>query len=276
MKTASLITFASVSAFAAMTLRAQIIDFETLPDGSKPTEGMEISNQFAASFGVTFSQKDGKAPRLAKRDGTGFFAFWGPNTTSNHLYNNQNVGDFFLTGHQGVTANPSPMIITYANPVAAASGAMLDVDGEEAWDIVARDTLGQGIATNRLDEHSPNGGNGLAAPWSFSRTNADICSIRIAYVGKSGSIGWAFDNFAPGLPMAPANLSITVTQKAAQIGIGGTFGGNYRVDYGDSLSSTSWQFLTNAILTTAPQQFLLDSTSSNAATRFYRAVGLPR
>ena len=257
-----------------MTIRAQIINFEALPDGSKPTEGMEISNQFAASFGVTFSQENGKSPRLAKRDGTDFLTFWGPpnNSMSNRPAANQNVGDFFLTGHGGYIANPSPMIITYARPVAAACGAIIDVDHQDSWQIVARDSQTNAIATNHLNGASPNGGNGKAAWWSFSRVSADISSIRISYDGSSSPVGWAFDNFSPSLPVAPANPSITMTQHIAQIGVGGTFGSTYRIDYTDSLPSTNWLCLTNVVLTNAPMQFLPDPTSSNAATRFYRVM----
>lgn len=274
MKTRSLVALTSMGALGLITIRAQIINFETLPDGSRPIEGMEISNQFAASFGVSFRLETGYFPRIAKRDSQNFVAFYGPPNSSliNHPATNQNVGDFFLTGYAGRTGNPSPLLISYARPVAAASGAIIDIDFHDAWQIVARDSRTNGIATNLLTRASLNTGDGHATWWSFSRASADICSIRISYAGTGSPVGWAFDNFSPYLPVAPANLGIEMTKQAAQIGVGGTFGCAYRVDYADSPVSTNWKCLANVVLTNAPQQFLTDPTSSNSITRFYRAV----
>ena len=72
------------------------IDFETLPNGAIPAEGMAISNQFFASHGVSFAFTNGTFPLIAKRRGTNIIAFLGPNG-NNTFATNQAVGNYFLT-----------------------------------------------------------------------------------------------------------------------------------------------------------------------------------
>ena len=258
-------------------VRAQIIDFETLPNGIIPAQGMVISNQFWNSYGVTFRFEDGKYPVIAKTNAP-LMAFWGPpNSTKRDLpATNQNLGVFFLTDGGGVNAVPAPLIIDYREPVAAASGEIIDIDSNaDAWTIEALNQQTQVVASVTLTRTSPNAGDGKAAPWSITRPAADIHALRIFYVGSEVSIGWAFDNFAPSLPSAPAQLTATLLPQALQLSIGGTFGKGYRVEYKDGLTSATWHTLTNMFLTNAPTQYVTDTTVTNASARFYRAVGLP-
>jgi len=276
MKTAPLLILLLVSPFAPLTVHSQIIDFERLPDGSLPSPGMQISNQFAVSFGVSFRMDNGQYPRIAKRDDPTYLAFWGPpqNTTPNQPHPNQNVGDFFLTGDTSMPSPPVAFVITYNQPVAAASGVLIDVDFSDSWLIVARDSNTNEIATNHLTSASANAGGAYAAPWSFSRTNADIASIHFTCTTTRPHVGWALDNFAPALPFAPASLSIEAgPADGFTYGVSGTFGRSYQVQYTDDLISTNWQTLTNIALTAAPQQYYFDPAASNVAKRFYRAVG---
>ncbi len=49
------------------------------------------------------------------------------------------AGTYFLTDDGVVSGPPTPLIVTYDTPVAAASGMHLVVDGDEAWELRARD-----------------------------------------------------------------------------------------------------------------------------------------
>lgn len=68
--------------------------------------------------------------------------------------------------------------------------------------------------------------------------------------------------------------SIVSTQATANIGVDGTIGANYVLEYSTNLTGINWTTLTNAVLEETPQWFT-DGTSSNAVRRFYRAVGTP-
>jgi hypothetical protein len=179
-------------------VEAQTITFETIPGVGTPTDGMSISTQFLASEGVTFSLEGGGSPVLAEV-GAPRTAFFGPpnNTGSDNPAPDQNVGQFFLTDDGVVSGPPQALIITYVNPVAAASGVIIDIDVAEAWILQARDATDAVLETVSLDASMPNTGDGIATPWSFSRSSADIFSIRLAFVGSGSAIGLAFDNFSP-------------------------------------------------------------------------------
>ena len=260
-------------------LPSSLIDFETLPSGAMPAEGMAISNQFFASHGVSFAFTNGTFPVLAKRRGTNIIAFEGP-TGLNTLAANQAVGDYFLTDpHDAEGLPPAPLIISYRQTVSNASGVIIDIDGaashggNEAWLLEARGTNGVLLATNRLTVASPNAGDGLATPWSF-RGVPGIGAIYVIYDGqKTNGLGLAFDNFSPALAVTPPSLTVTVTQRVARIGVAGSFNGSYRVEWATSIPSSHWQVLTNLDLTNAPQQFILDYGASNATRCFYRAIG---
>lgn len=258
---------------------AQTITFESVPGVPAALDGMIISNQFAADYGVSFSFEGGCFPQLAKV-GPPMTAFQGPKQSDDTLAENQGCGSFFLTDDGIVGEAPAPLIISYAHPVAAASGVIIDVDfsadngGRERWVLEARGTNNALLTNTILVPNSFNAGSGLATPWRFSRTNADISFIRIVYSGaKTNGIGLAFDNFSPALPLAPANVGIARTQAVAQLTIDGSIGTEYRVEYTATVPTTNWTILTNIILSVSPQSFT-DTTSSNIPQRFYRAVGV--
>ena len=115
----------------------QIIDFETLPDGSTPYDGMVISNQWA-SLGVTFRLGNGALPILVTPGGTNY-AFSGPpnNNFTNQPAVGENIGRFFLSDK--ASGAPRNLIIEYATPVRAANGVIIDIDHKDAWSIEPRD-----------------------------------------------------------------------------------------------------------------------------------------
>lgn len=262
---------------SSMSVWTQVIDFERLPGGSLPTDGMAVSNQFLQGFGVTFAFTNGAFPHIAKVGAPGT-AFWGinPSQGPDQPRAAQNVGSYFLTddGLIGGGGQPPPLLISYATATAAASGAILDIDYTDAWRIEARNSATQVVATVNLTTSSPNAGDGLATYWSIVRTNADIHSILISYTGTVASPGLAFDAFSPALAITPATLGITLTQQVARIEVAGSFGSTYDLQYAASSPSTNWQTLARVALTNAPEQFFLDYTASNTTRRIYRAVGI--
>ena len=196
--------FAARIAFTTVLLPlagyATTIDFETIPS-STPSDGLSISTQFLASQGVTFSREGGGSPVLAQV-GAPQTAFQGFNLLPDQPAPGANAGSFFLTDDGVVAGPPTPLIVTYTTPVAAASGILLDIDGAEAWQIQSRDASKFVIDFVNLGPN--NLLDGSATPWSFSHASADIFSIRLLYTGsQTGGVGLAFDNFSPSSASPP-------------------------------------------------------------------------
>ena len=184
---------------------ASLINFETLPDGTTPSKGLAISNQFEQSHGVTFSLGDGSSPILAKVGEGKPLAFESRyGNGRNRPAPGQDIGQFLLTDNFDISGRPQPLLITYSSPVSGASGELLDIDqssiGNERWLIEALDNFGNPLDSielqsgPRIDET----GDGIATFWSFSRESEDIFSIRMSFTGsKTTGIGLGFDNFSP-------------------------------------------------------------------------------
>ncbi len=197
---------------------AQVIDFETIP-GDVPAEGLPIGDQFLASHGVTFSLEGGGTPVLAEV-GAPITAFQGPGGAADTPAAGVDIGDFFLTD-DGVTGGaPPPLLITYENPTAGASGLILDVDGTESFLIEARDDLDAVLEDQLIAAGDSGTGDGAASWWGFQRPQNDIASIRIVgmFEGAFG-FGLGFDDFnAAGIcPDAP--LPGCVVAAKAKLGI---------------------------------------------------------
>ncbi len=185
----------STSGVLAQT--SNTVTFETIPGGT-PTDGLPINTQFLADFGIAFSLEGGGSPVLAQV-GEPRTAFQGYNLLADQPAPGTNTGSFFLTDDGGIVGPPAPIIISYANPVAAASGVLLDIDGMEGWQIQARDELDNVIDAVDLVPNLVL--DGSATLWSFTRPTADIHSIRMLYTGvQSNFVGLAFDNFSPAAP----------------------------------------------------------------------------
>jgi hypothetical protein len=276
-----LIRLAFSGLFPAAVLPAQVIDFETLPDGSPLPGRTVISNQFAA-YGVTFQFEDGSLPRIARVHGSAHgkpTAFWGPphNSTINQPAAGQNVGINFLTDDGVVGPPPPPLIISYTQPVAAASGFILDIDHQDSWDIEARNAQTQIVAQVSLRAHTTLAGDGIATPWSFARSSPDIASIRIVFTGNTnGNPGLAFDNFSVANPLpkpAPARVGLSSGSGAQVLTINGTVGAVYRVDYASTLDGTNATELTSIVLESSSFS-LTNLPVLDSAVGFFRVVGV--
>lgn len=172
---------------------AQTIDFESIP-GAAPADGLSISNQFAETSGVIFSLANGSNPVLAQV-GPPQTAFQGFGFAPDQPAPGTNVGQFFLTDDGVVGPPPSTLLIDYLEPVAAASGVILDIDGTEEWTLEAFDGAGNVLATVVLGQDGTL--DGSATLWAFDEGVAVIEQISLRYTGIQNIVGLAFDNFSP-------------------------------------------------------------------------------
>lgn len=191
--------------------KAALIDFEIVPGGT-PADQLVITTQYLATQGVSFALSFGGAPTLEMTGGSdtgdGFINDQegeAPDVEATGLEGE--LGDFYLRiGTTQLLSAPVPdLIISYVNPVNAASAQIWDIDGRmdatEQWRVTALDStdtvidtllspVGEAFDATSLDA--------LPWTWSFSHGSDDISKIRIAFVGtKATSIGLAFDNFSP-------------------------------------------------------------------------------
>jgi hypothetical protein len=272
MKKFALILLALLSRVAPGTA-GTIIDFETLPGGGTPYDGMVVSNQWA-SLGVNFRFGNGTFPILATPGGTNWAFFGPPNSSQTNIAAaGETTGRFFLTDTS--SGQPPNLIIDYTTPVSAASGVIIDVDHEDAWKIEARD-INTNVIANLVATLTPNvlnSGDGVATPWSVSTNLPVIYSIRVRFTGTSPRPGLAFDNFSPtnALPSpAPATLALTRSLTTNTLTVAGTPSALYRIERTTTLSS-NWSAVTNLYLP-GPSAFITDVSA--ATNQFYRAVGL--
>lgn len=94
-------------------------------------------------------------------------------------------------------------------------------------------------------------------------------------VSKGGFLSASLSLIVAGFPApasnAPAQLAIQTYPMNPTISIQGTLGGTYNLQFTDTLGSPNWLSLTNIFLSSYPYLFF-DTTSTNQANRFYRAV----
>jgi len=186
--------------------RGAVLDFETLPGGGPPTEGMNISNQFQATFGIRFHNSDGSSPIIvqAGSPGFGFTSAFGDDTPAP----GEGCGTFFL--NISPTGPSSDLIVGYDLAHADVGGVILDIDGSEAWTIRALDSSNHVIDTLTLDTSTPHTGDALATPWAFHHASNDIASVRFVYTGAQAvTAGEGFDNFTFDNVPEPSAMALT-------------------------------------------------------------------
>lgn len=204
--------FFAISMLASTLLQAATIDFESIPE-STPADKLTIQNQFASDFGgVTFSLSNGGFPTLEAvgggDTGNGFFnQSLNLNDAAAPTFE-ASLGNFYLrigTGNFIEGTIPS-LVISYSNPVAAASAQIWDIDGygeTERWQVDALNSSGTVIhsAISPIGTTGALSLDGKPWTWSFDGANADISTILVTYVGTPGPVGLAFDNFSPSSPI---------------------------------------------------------------------------
>ncbi len=115
-------------------------------------------------------------------------------------------GCFFLTAATQYRDNQNQLnslsfYVQYSQPNTSASGVLMDVDGSESWDIIAKDATGASVMLNNynINTSTPGSGNRGAITWSIdpSMTGGNsFVVIEFKYVGGGGA-GVAFDEFSP-------------------------------------------------------------------------------
>ncbi len=187
---------------------ASTVTFEDFP-GGVPRDGQGITNQFAATAGVTFGLKDGTTgeylttgPRLAQVGGrrTAFVGFSNGNDTIDPGSVEQ-VGRFFLTDDgrtSGGLRNPI-LVATYNFASAFISADILDVGSASVFDIRFYDatTGGNLLNTISITGGDPNTGNGVATRVEYDNGTAEILRVEIEgrNVIQVPFLGVGFDNF---------------------------------------------------------------------------------
>ncbi|MCP5528515.1 MAG: hypothetical protein H7A47_17125 [Verrucomicrobiales bacterium] len=281
MKLRTFFSLASSALLFTYSIQAQstnVVDFESI-NGSTPTDGMSISNQFQAEFGISFRRTDGGFPVIAKKGPprTAFPTAFGGTLLDDELRPDYpfktNFGSYFLTDDGRTDTAGIGLIVDYDSPVAQAGGYVLDIDTTEAWTITAYSDDGATMVAQLVLAPGQSGvGDGLPTVWSFVRPTADIRQIRLLHTGPQSVPGLAFDNFSPSQlpPILPAVLNVGFH---AVVSIDGSVGRAYRLEHAPTADSTNWNTLTNIVLPTSPWHFI-DFESPGPPERFYRAIGL--
>jgi len=200
---------------ACSFVNAQMIDFETTPDGATPLDDMNLgTNQPYMIDGVEVrfgfdSDFDGvvdtsAAFEMIGNDGVnGFEASNGVDQADTGF--ESQLGTWFLRSqndyHNGV--NPGVFTIQFSDVVSTVSGEVWDIDGEtaygsEAWFVRVYASDNSLLETIRSPEFTNSGRNSLdGQPWVFSVfRNEGISRVEIEFDGtKTNLIGLAFNNF---------------------------------------------------------------------------------
>lgn len=173
-----------------------IIDFETLP-GQPPSDGLIISDQYKASFGLSFELEGGGNPVIAEVGGpaTAFGSAAGNDTP---LPGND-MGRFFITDDGRLSGNISPpMILKFDIPIDSFSGCIVDIDFGEQFIIHARDINENIILADTIRDGDAGTGDGILTCWGFNLPGCEgaIHSIRFAGTrNNNGAFGLGLDNF---------------------------------------------------------------------------------
>ncbi|RMF02695.1 MAG: gliding motility-associated C-terminal domain-containing protein [Bacteroidetes bacterium] len=201
------------------------VDFETLPN-QVPREGLVISDQYLAEFGVSFSLENGTSPRLAQVGfpTTAFASVFGEDTPAPGT----DIGQFFLTDDGTLSGlQMSPLIITFAQPVDSFSTCVLDIDLGEWFVIEAFGENGERLLEDVIRDGDAGTGDGAATCWGFNFDGCEgsVYSVRFAgFRQTAGAFGLGMDNFSfcfTGVDLANAiaveTVDLTCTETSGTI-----------------------------------------------------------
>ncbi len=176
------------------------LDFEDI-EGMDLFEGAEMSDQFEASFGLTFSLEGGGFPVLAEVGGSPAAAFgsaWGNDTPAPQ--DAALVGSFFLTDDGQLSGLTSPpVVLDFATAIDSFAGCILDMDFGEVFKIEAFGEFGDLILEDSIMAGDPNTGDGRATCWGFNLGNCTGMVYQIKFSGyreQAGAFGLGLDNFS--------------------------------------------------------------------------------
>jgi hypothetical protein len=237
-----LISTLLLCAFATDASAATSVDFETAADG---TCGCQEFAEDGFVFSTVAAGTDTVVgcPCFAQQ-GAPNHAFIGciggtecqTGGLADGVLGNQGVDCRFLTDDlDPIGVDGGDVLIEFSVPVSSVSGDLIDVDLSqtffEAFTITGRDCAGLPVpgATDTVTAPSgstdlacepalaPGPGSGVAAPFSVSSGNTDICSILVAHTGSltRDQVDFALDNIVVDvdLPPHPKQKSVPAVQE---------------------------------------------------------------
>ncbi len=193
------------------------LDFETIP-GSDPASGVVLSDQYRSTFGVTFSLEGGGHPVLAQV-GPPREAFLGSGGVDDNPAPGVDVGDFFLTDDGVLGRTAPPIILTFDVPIDTFSGCILDMDGNERFEIEARDE-DDNIVVSEVIEANSSWPDGSLQCWGFNLPGCQGVIKTITYRGMrtdGGGFGLGMDQFSFCYTAAPLE-AIIVPESCSALG----------------------------------------------------------
>lgn len=211
---------------ATSQAQAGLITFE-----DQAVVGTVITTQYLASHGVTFNvDSNGNTPKVGGFNDAGLEGYvYNPVTGQNDPdtfrpglpIEGLNSGTRFITDVIGIKPTSAALSVSYANPVAAMSFDLLDIDGYQDFldqsggstvesylieifnaSNVLLDSINvtagvalSGVATG-VDSFGKTVGDGVVSRFGFSRGVNEISHLKVTGSRPAGGFGLAFDNFS--------------------------------------------------------------------------------
>ncbi len=217
---------------------AQLITFETAPDGATPVDDSLLSTPYNITGGTVrfFYDLNGNnhfdsgtdalpAFEVAGNDAVNAFSSaWDSSADTARPGYSAQLGNYFLrTAGVGPTGDlppepPGPFIaqcIT-AGTITAFSGELWDIDGNsggtEQWRVEVLDSSNNVLASELSPVGTDQNANSLdSLPWVFSFDNlpSNAESVRLTFIGtKEHGAGFAFNNFSVTVVPEPSTLML--------------------------------------------------------------------
>ncbi len=250
----------------------QTLSFESV---DRASEGMEISNQFQSTHGVSFRT----GPRDSGACASGFPKLAGVGAPKiAHEYftiedgispdTSASIGAWFLTDDGSVArtqtgVSPCTLILDYATTINQASFDLLDVEDGESYEIRAYDAQGQEIAALRQSVGLPAGDtslNGKPRRVEITSPTQGISRMEIDATGtKPNNVSWGlgFDNLTACKTTADATAEPTIT----------TFTGGASAQCSTvMIYDQNWNLLSNAALSQLPPGSVIRLVISGTTT----------
>lgn len=187
---------------------ANIIDFE-----DQTGNNIAINDQYKTSHGVSFRLSNDKPVMLATKDTTPRqfecrggsdedVSGGGPCSSINNGIRPNSVDIMQQKFIAGELTSSVFLEVAYSQPVKAASGYLLDLDGTEYFIIEAKDASGKVVVEDRsLDSRPPRPQlwkDGQALMWKLESDSANISQLVFRGQRSDGSSAFiAFDRFSP-------------------------------------------------------------------------------
>jgi hypothetical protein len=262
--------------FSSTEDQAAVLDFERV-NGEMPFEGMIISNQFAATFGMQFKSLDSSYYPIIVQKGHPGRVFTSTQGWDTPFANNtEDTGDYFLAdAASGIESGPKGFAVQFDAPVSVFSLDLIDVDSGESVIVTAygSEAASSAIVTNIFyATNSPPFGSGRVVPVSISAPTKSIRQVTVKATGGGGDGGnVAFDNFSSDYEVPPPAAAQLDYGMVFGMRVTGSLGRLYRIDYSEA--DGLWHPLSTNYLT-EPGQWFFDKTQPLRVVRTYRAVGL--